>query len=215
MFQAYLPEFADTHPTLDLKSRANPNDTSKLKVTISSDKQEGFQAIHIGIGQTGNDSVAGFSLDMPFMVFDDPRDNVERIVPKDASANNHWRSDREDAQSRREQEAEEVRLNKKVTLSSHRYSLYEALQEMKAQTGIDFATQLLHPKDPARPFFACANMPLKDALDALCKTHTYSDAHTSWTWTWGIRKSGVALLHCTPDFLKPNSPAAPPQTSRK
>ena len=211
MFQAYMPEFAASHPELNLSNRCN--DTSRSRVTLSSDKQEGFQAIHIGIGQAGNNSVAGFSLDMPFMVFTDPRDNVERIVSKDTPASSAWRSDKEDEQSRREYDLENARLNKKVTLASHRYSLYEALQEIKTQTGVDFATQLLHPKTSSGPFFACADMPLKDALNALCKAHSYADEHT--TWTWGICKSGVLLLHCTPDFLPPNSPAVPVQTTRK
>ena len=215
MFQAYLPEFSDAHPELDLKSRANPNNTSGLKVTISSNKQEGFQAFSIGVGQSGNGSAAGFSLDMPFMVFDDPRDNAERIVPKDAIPSGQWRGDKEDNQSRRGQSMENALLNKKVTLARHRYSLYEALQEMKAQTGVDFATQLLPSNNAARPFFACADMPLKNALEALCKARNYSDAYTSWTWTWGIRKSGIVLLHCTPDYLALNAPGAQTQTTRK
>lgn len=194
------------------EGKSSPLDPAHLENTLvrmgGVNHQEGLDQYGFSIRDKGQDDYDangkltghrfGESHDVSFMIFADPRDNVERIVPKGDAYSRTWHGDTEDERSRREYDMADARLNAKVTLTSHRRSLYEALQEMQAQTHFSFATTLLDPKDESRPFFACDGMPLQRAVDSLCKAHGFAARGVTWTWTWGIRKSGVLLFHCTP-----------------
>ena len=217
MLQADLQDQAEQGKT----STLNPDQMQNLLIHMQPvNRQEGFRGYALGVQDKGKDDfdsngkllghTFGESHTLPFMVFDDPRDNVPRVVPKDQIGGMRWRGDKEDALARQENGTNTSGLNKLVTLARHRYSLYEALSEMATQAQFNFAIPLTDAKDSVRPFFACSNLPLRDALDALCKTHSTIAGRLERRCTWGPCKSGTLLLHTTP-LLVPglDAPDAP------